>query len=385
MKIVFTVLFSFLSLVYSYSETSVWKISNGENTLYLGGTIHILRESDYPLPEAFSKAFDESNIIIFESSSNFNKYFDDENLKSLIEECNQFAVLYNNNEKMKLFIELTTRFQILQQKNEKVYEVFSDLTKFDQLTKEEIEIFVEMFNLIQKIKAISDDEETKSLLIIAESLQPKIEANKEFFDLFMNPDFKSLEFVLNEDTFGLLGAICKKYDIVVSDVIYCKPYIAQSFLLYQILGRFCKADGVDNFFMKKAAENNKQIGYLESDEVFLTIVNSGNEYGHTYYSYIFNDMDDEEKMKISFEKIVNSWKNGIYNNELFMSYEYEKENFPSVYEAVIKNRNNAWMPIIENYLKTTSGVFVLVGNGHMFGPDGLLTQLSEKGYIIEQQ
>ena len=45
----------------------VWKVSgpNG-GTLYLGGSIHGLESTDYPLPAAFNRAFDLSSRIVFE-------------------------------------------------------------------------------------------------------------------------------------------------------------------------------------------------------------------------------------------------------------------------------------------------------------------------------
>lgn len=51
----------------SFAETSVWKISKGNQYLYLGGTIHILAESDYPLPSPYEKAYRLSQRIIFET------------------------------------------------------------------------------------------------------------------------------------------------------------------------------------------------------------------------------------------------------------------------------------------------------------------------------
>ena len=46
---------------------SVWKVTgpNG-GTLYVGGSIHALRSTDYPLPAAFNRAFDASSRIVFE-------------------------------------------------------------------------------------------------------------------------------------------------------------------------------------------------------------------------------------------------------------------------------------------------------------------------------
>lgn len=49
----------------------VWKISgqSGE-LLYLGGSIHALRSSDYPLPSAYNRAFDASSRLVFEEDPN---------------------------------------------------------------------------------------------------------------------------------------------------------------------------------------------------------------------------------------------------------------------------------------------------------------------------
>jgi hypothetical protein len=45
----------------------VWKISKGDNHLFIGGTIHVLSKSDFPLPAAFETAYSQSSRIIFET------------------------------------------------------------------------------------------------------------------------------------------------------------------------------------------------------------------------------------------------------------------------------------------------------------------------------
>ncbi|MCL2044607.1 MAG: TraB/GumN family protein [Treponema sp.] len=47
--------------------SSVWRISRNGNTLYLGGSIHILREDDFPLPAEFDLAFSQSAALIIEA------------------------------------------------------------------------------------------------------------------------------------------------------------------------------------------------------------------------------------------------------------------------------------------------------------------------------
>ena len=44
----------------------VWKVTSGTNVLYLGGSIHALKSSDYPLPAAYNRAFEDSDRLVCE-------------------------------------------------------------------------------------------------------------------------------------------------------------------------------------------------------------------------------------------------------------------------------------------------------------------------------
>jgi uncharacterized protein YbaP (TraB family) len=50
-----------------YAQSPVWKISKGGNHLFVGGTIHVLSSSDYPLPDAFDAAFKNSAVLVLEA------------------------------------------------------------------------------------------------------------------------------------------------------------------------------------------------------------------------------------------------------------------------------------------------------------------------------
>ena len=60
------VLLSSFSLT-SHAETSVWKVSKGEEAIYIGGTIHLLRSTDFPLPTEFDVAYNNSDRVFFET------------------------------------------------------------------------------------------------------------------------------------------------------------------------------------------------------------------------------------------------------------------------------------------------------------------------------
>jgi uncharacterized protein YbaP (TraB family) len=57
----------FIFQVSAYAKSPVWKISKGENHLFVGGTIHVLSSSDYPLPDAFNAAYKNSTVLVLEA------------------------------------------------------------------------------------------------------------------------------------------------------------------------------------------------------------------------------------------------------------------------------------------------------------------------------
>lgn len=72
MKSCFTLitgLLVFISISAS-AETSLYEITKGDQKIYLGGTIHLLRTSDYPLPVEFEQAYEKAKILVLETDMN---------------------------------------------------------------------------------------------------------------------------------------------------------------------------------------------------------------------------------------------------------------------------------------------------------------------------
>ncbi len=65
-KILLSVFLVFVFCAQSQAESSVWKVQKGDSVMYVGGTIHILRQSDFPLPQEFEKAYASSDMLVFE-------------------------------------------------------------------------------------------------------------------------------------------------------------------------------------------------------------------------------------------------------------------------------------------------------------------------------
>jgi len=60
----------FISLLLSFNiqaQSSVWRVTKGDHSLYIAGTIHVLSDADYPLPEEFTQAYALSDKLVLET------------------------------------------------------------------------------------------------------------------------------------------------------------------------------------------------------------------------------------------------------------------------------------------------------------------------------
>ena len=81
--------------------------------------------------------------------------------------------------------------------------------------------------------------------------------------------------------------------------------------------------------------------------------------------------------------IFRAWRRGD-TDALSRMVRDEFRDFPSLARRLIDQRNQNWVPKIEEYLRSGRTYFVVVGAGHMGGPNGLLSLLRARGYAIEQ-
>lgn len=58
---------AFLSASPTLAQSSVWVASKGDQKVYLGGTVHLLRPTDFPLPAPFETAYQAADQLYFET------------------------------------------------------------------------------------------------------------------------------------------------------------------------------------------------------------------------------------------------------------------------------------------------------------------------------
>jgi uncharacterized protein YbaP (TraB family) len=62
-----------------------------------------------------------------------------------------------------------------------------------------------------------------------------------------------------------------------------------------------------------------------------------------------------------------------------------RRDFPDVFQRLFVDRNRRMATAIDGYLRTTGEYFVVVGSGHLVGPEGILDLLRAKGHLPIQQ
>ena len=63
----FTLLLCLLLPCLAWPETSLWRVSKDNQAVLIGGTMHLLGKSDYPLPDEFEQAFREIDTLVLET------------------------------------------------------------------------------------------------------------------------------------------------------------------------------------------------------------------------------------------------------------------------------------------------------------------------------
>ncbi|MEE9272136.1 MAG: TraB/GumN family protein [Robiginitomaculum sp.] len=62
-----------------------------------------------------------------------------------------------------------------------------------------------------------------------------------------------------------------------------------------------------------------------------------------------------------------------------------KEKNPEMYETLFKNRNERWGETLDKFMRGDTSAMVVVGIGHLVGPDSLIVQLRERGYTAKRE
>lgn len=197
----------------------------------------------------------------------------------------------------------------------------------------------------------------------------------------MYSDDRTLKSVLNQENYKALEEEADKLNIPLFQMEKFKPsMVVMTIMMMKMKQLGLTAEGVDKHFYNKANEDNKELGFLETlEEQIDLIVNMGEGNENDFVKYSLKDF---ENMEEELDDLTTTWRDGS-SRIMIKQVKTMKKEFPDIYQSLLIDRNNAWMPVIEKYLNDDTIEFILVGVMHLIGKDGVLKLLEKKGYKVE--
>lgn len=142
--------------------------------------------------------------------------------------------------------------------------------------------------------------------------------------------------------------------------------------------------GLDRHFMQEAQAGGKTTGGLEraADQIQLLDGMDAQE----QRQLVKQSLEEAEKGSAYTERLHRAWREGdisVMWNEMAVDL---KKDFPRLYQRINVDRNDRWVPQIEQRLRTggRDNTLVVVGALHLLGSDGVVEKLRAKGYKVER-
>ncbi|WP_368564868.1 TraB/GumN family protein [Pseudoxanthomonas sp. UTMC 1351] len=265
----------------------LWKVSDQDNAVYLLGSFHLLRPSDYPLSGDVSAAFEDAEAVVFELSP------------------------------------------------------------------------AEM----------------------ASSALPT-----QMMQAALRQDGKSLQDDLDAATWQKLQNYANQNNLPLANFATFEPwFVGLSISILEMTKQGLDPKlGLDTHFMEIAKKAGKPTDGLElaGDQIRMLDGMDAVE----QRQFIAEALEQAEKGPAEMEALHRAWRNGDADLLWSKMAGDMKREYPRLYQRINVDRNDAWLPKIQQRLSQSDSddTLVVVGALHLLGSDGVVEKLRGKGYKVER-
>ena len=200
----------------------------------------------------------------------------------------------------------------------------------------------------------------------------------------MYQDGRTFEKAVSKETLDLVTTHLKSMPMAAELIRPMKPWMVM-LMLSAMQMQQAGLDpnlGLDKYFFDRAKADGKTVIGLETAESQIDRFDKMPE--ALQEQLLRNTLDEISMQKGELSTIIAAWRRGD-SATLERDVMQGLKKHPAVYQSLIVERNNNWMPQLEKCLARTTPCMVVVGAAHLVGPDGLLALLRRKGYRVEQQ
>jgi len=139
--------------------------------------------------------------------------------------------------------------------------------------------------------------------------------------------------------------------------------------------------GIDKHFYTRAKEDSKQIGALETMDFQANLITGlSKEEGEMMLKSTLKELDS---LKTELGDVVTAWKTGD-SGKLDKLLKEEGEQGTALNKKLVTDRNEQWVPKIEELLKQDKPALVIVGAAHLVGKQGVVELLRNRKWKATQ-
>ncbi|WP_256774710.1 MULTISPECIES: TraB/GumN family protein [unclassified Stenotrophomonas] len=201
----------------------------------------------------------------------------------------------------------------------------------------------------------------------------------------MRTDGTELKRDLDAATWTKLQAYASANNLPLAQLQGMKPWFVG---LTITLGQFTKMGldpnlGLDRHFMERAATANKPTSGLEDIDTQVGVLSGMS--AQEQQQMVAEALDQADKADVEGRKLHDAWRRGD-DKLLWTSMAAQmRGQYPQLYKRINTDRNDAWVPKLQQYLQAgQGGTLVVVGTLHLLGNDGVVEKLKAKGFQVER-
>lgn len=142
--------------------------------------------------------------------------------------------------------------------------------------------------------------------------------------------------------------------------------------------------GLDMHFAQAAAQAGKPTAGLETGAQQIAFLDGMNR--AEQLQMLAESLEQSEEGRAELEKLHRQWRAGDIDGIREGMAAEMKARYPKLYQHINVDRNDAWVPKIEQRLAAGEGddTLLVVGALHTLGEDGIVQKLQARGYKVER-
>ncbi|UDF03878.1 TraB/GumN family protein [Asticcacaulis sp. AND118] len=174
-----------------------------------------------------------------------------------------------------------------------------------------------------------------------------------------------------------------KYGLNIDQLVMLKPWLASLMLVMAQMQKegFDPNAGVDKTLLNAARAKNLPVKGLDTMEDQMKVLASG-LFGEESKA-LLDIVKEDANVKETFGKMLTAWSTGDLKALESLMIDEMKVKTPQMYEAVMVNRNRNWVQPIKDVLAGSGTQMIVVGAGHLAGPDSVQALLKKEGVKVE--